>query len=308
MMILKKRDAEDYLGMLQALLPRGLAWTRSPVSVLGKALYAAAEELARIDAAAHLLMDESNPATAVEGLADWERVLGLPDGCLPKSEDLDDRRYAVLYYLTDAGRSDLAWWYALAADLGFQSAFAARTAAAAQRSEPETTQPILSEAKGGDISQTGEATASAPQDAGPSAICIEEHWPFVCGKSEVSDADLFSAEEEQTSGMGRCGPEEIRYWWNVIIRSGLFTFFRCGSLYPHDNELVATFFRCGEGEPPERLGVYTVIPSLGEKDASWPPDPVQDLNGAVGSLAALECVFRRQKPAHTYLTFAYEEL
>lgn len=240
--LLPRRGVAEYLTMLQAFLPRGLAWTRSPDAYLTSSLYAAAEELARIDATAHLLMDETNPATAVDGLEDWERVLGLPDGCLPVTQDLDDRRFAVLHLLTDPGHSDVAYWYELAAELGYPD------------------------------------------------VVIEEHWPFVCGKSEVSDADQFAPEEEQASGLGRCGPEEIRYWWNVIVRGPWFVLFRTGTDSRPPDPLqdltiavnCARLFRTGASAPPDRLGEYVCAP-------------------------ALECVFQREKPAHTFLTFEYQE-
>jgi uncharacterized protein YmfQ (DUF2313 family) len=235
------RDVTDYLEMLQGLLPRGPAWTRTPGARLTCILHASADELTRLDAAAHLLADEINPYTAFDGLDDWDRVLGLPDGCLPVSEDMDDRRFAVLHRLTDAGRNDLAYWYQLALDIGYPD------------------------------------------------IVIEEHRPFVCAKSEVGDADQFSPEEEQASNLGRCGPEEIRYWWNVIVRGGWFALFRCGEDAPPEylQDLTgalncARFFRSGVSSPPDRLGEYVCA-------------------------APLECVFQREKPAHTLLTFTYEE-
>lgn len=116
------RGAEAYLDALQQLLPRGYAWTRSVGSRLWRLLYASADELARVDAAARLLVDEVNPLTAVSGLEDWERVLGLPDACLPSGDTLQERRGAVLAKLRDEGRQDLAWWYEVAESLGYNVA------------------------------------------------------------------------------------------------------------------------------------------------------------------------------------------
>lgn len=120
MSLLPVRTDADYLSMLQALLPRGLAWTRATGSRLGALLLASAGEPARVDEAAHRLVDEIHPTTAIEGLEDWERVLGLPDECLPAGTSLQERRSAVLAKLRDEGRQDLAWWYDLAASMGYE--------------------------------------------------------------------------------------------------------------------------------------------------------------------------------------------
>lgn len=114
------RDDVAYLAMLQALLPRGLAWTRALGSRLAAFLYACAGELARVDSSAHYLVDEVHPLTAVVALEDWERVLGLPDECLPTGDSLQERRAAVLARLRDEGRQDLSWWYDLASTLGYE--------------------------------------------------------------------------------------------------------------------------------------------------------------------------------------------
>lgn len=187
---LQPRSASDYLAMLQALLPRGLAWSRAPEANLTKALAASAEELARLDLAARLLPEEVNPASTVNALGDWERVLGLPDTCLPPAgASPQERREAVLAKLRDQGRQDLAWWYENAQTLGHY-------------------------------------------------VTIEEHWPFICGWHECGDpaagwtpeSGLSVERWEQEMGypIGRCGPEEIRYWWNVIVHGDRIVYFRCG--------------------------------------------------------------------------------
>lgn len=114
------RDENDYQGMLQALLPRGLAWNRVPGSRLGGFLRALACELVRVDSASHFLVDEIHPLTCVAGLEDWERVLGLPDECLPTGNSLQERRSAALARLRDQGRQDLEYWQGLAETLGYE--------------------------------------------------------------------------------------------------------------------------------------------------------------------------------------------
>lgn len=116
---LRARSAADYLRMLQHLLPQGPAWTRAPGAVLTAVLRASADELERLDMAMHLLLMEILPTSAIAGLEDWERVLGLPDDCLPAGSTLQERRSAVLAKLRDEGRQDLAYWYGVADSLGY---------------------------------------------------------------------------------------------------------------------------------------------------------------------------------------------
>lgn len=194
---LPPRKAAEYLQMLKALLPRGLAWAKSPGTVLEKTLAASAEELGRLDASIQLLPMETNPVSTVNALEDWEKALALPDACLPAGPSFDERKSAVLVKLQDEGRQDMAWWYELAATLGYE-------------------------------------------------ITIEEHWPFCCGWHECGNpAEGWTPESGMTPErweqdvaypIGRCGPEEIHYWLNVVV---------------HGDRLL--LFRCGTSETPERL-------------------------------------------------------
>lgn len=116
---LHARSAADYLRMLQHLLPQGLAWTRAPGAVLTAVLRASADELERLDMAMRLLLAEILPTSAIAGLEDWERLLGLPDACLPAGTSLQERRSAVLAKLRDEGRQDLDYWYGVADSLEY---------------------------------------------------------------------------------------------------------------------------------------------------------------------------------------------
>ena len=111
--------ADQYLSMLQALLPRGAAWTRRPGAVLSRLLAAEADELARIDRRTDDLLSEADPRNATETLSDWERVLGLPDGCAPNATSTRERRAAVLAKFTSVGGQSVPYFTALAASLGY---------------------------------------------------------------------------------------------------------------------------------------------------------------------------------------------
>lgn len=112
----------DYLSQLQALLPQGPAWPREPAALFTRLLDGFAEEFARVDGRAGQLIEESDPRTTYELLADWERVAGLPGTCaLLAGIDLtvEQRRAALVAKLTERGGQSRAYFIALAARLGF---------------------------------------------------------------------------------------------------------------------------------------------------------------------------------------------
>lgn len=111
---------EDYLRLVQDLLPRGFAWPRARDSVLMRFWAVAATEYARIHGRdCDLLSRESFPCSAVEMLAEWERALGLPDPCLPEPGTLQERQNAVCRKLTMLGGASRAYFIALAATVGY---------------------------------------------------------------------------------------------------------------------------------------------------------------------------------------------
>lgn len=110
--------AEDYRQLLASLLPPGLIWPRDAESVLGRLLMALAEELARIDARAEDLINESDPRTTFELLSEWEVAYGLPDKCSGLSASLAERRAAVHSKLTKTGGQTPAFFVELALGLG----------------------------------------------------------------------------------------------------------------------------------------------------------------------------------------------
>lgn len=112
--------AAAYRSQLQALLPHGDAWPRAANASLTKLLDAFAEELARIDSRALNAVDESDGRMALELLADWERVCGLPDSCSASvATTLQERRGAVVAKLTAQGGASRAYFIALAASMGY---------------------------------------------------------------------------------------------------------------------------------------------------------------------------------------------
>ena len=114
------RTADAYTAQLQQLLPTGPAWSRDPAGTLTAVLAALAAEFARVDGRVDNLLAEIDPRSTYELLEDWERVLGLPDGCTPVSGTLSERRAALIQKLTSLGGQTPAFYVALAAALGFE--------------------------------------------------------------------------------------------------------------------------------------------------------------------------------------------
>lgn len=85
--------ANDYAGMLEALLPPGKIW-RFVSSVLADFFLGCADELARVDARTAALLDEADPTTATELLPEYEHELGLV-----ATSSIDERRANVVALL-----------------------------------------------------------------------------------------------------------------------------------------------------------------------------------------------------------------
>lgn len=111
----------DYRHQLQALLPRGAAWPRAAEATLTKLLDAMAEEFARIDSRSLQLIDEADPRTTIDLLADWERVAGLPDNCSGLLADTQQgRRNDLVSKLVGRGGQSVAYFIEVARALGFE--------------------------------------------------------------------------------------------------------------------------------------------------------------------------------------------
>ena len=126
-------DRQGYLGMLQALLPRGRAWPRDPEATLTRLLEALAVEPARLDGRAEALLDEIDPRQTTELLGDWERVAGLPDDCSPLAGTHAARRAAVVVRLAGQAASTPAAMVAIAASLGVVATVREHDRTAAER-------------------------------------------------------------------------------------------------------------------------------------------------------------------------------
>lgn len=111
--------SEQYLDLLQQLLPPGDAWSREPDAVITKLLHGTADELARVHRRMLDLIEEADPRTTEELLPDWERVAGLPDPCAGGDQTVEERRVALTAKLTSRGGQSRQFFIDLAARYGF---------------------------------------------------------------------------------------------------------------------------------------------------------------------------------------------
>lgn len=121
-MVVVARSATDYAQQLTALLPPGPAWEKEFQPHLHALLLALAPELARLDARALQLLNESFLDTFHETLGDFERVLGLPDECLGANGTVAERKSMVRGRLVELGGQTPAFYVQLAVRAGYPNA------------------------------------------------------------------------------------------------------------------------------------------------------------------------------------------
>ncbi len=113
--------AADYAAQLAQLLPRGLAWPDDAGSTLRRLL----DGLAGAFAGAHnrglKLLEEADPRTTLELLAEWEAMVGEPDACSGPAEGLQRRRQRVIAKLTARGGQSRAFMLGVATALGYEA-------------------------------------------------------------------------------------------------------------------------------------------------------------------------------------------
>jgi uncharacterized protein YmfQ (DUF2313 family) len=112
-------QASDFVGAIQALMPRGLAWPTDPTSVQTQVIGGLAPTWVRHAESNNNLLVDAFPATSVQLLPDWESTLGLPDPCAGESPILAVRQQQVVARLTNGGGQSIAFFTAYAAALGY---------------------------------------------------------------------------------------------------------------------------------------------------------------------------------------------
>lgn len=113
-------SVQAWLASLQALLPPGRAFTRESGANLTKLLESLAAMFSAAEAqAVDLARQSADPLFATYMLADWERLLGLPDECTADFElSLLERQRMAFARLTEQGGQSRAYFIGLAEAYG----------------------------------------------------------------------------------------------------------------------------------------------------------------------------------------------
>lgn len=109
----------DFVGALQALMPRGLAWPRDPDTVMTRVVSGLAPTWTRHTQANNYLLGDAFPATSADLLPEWEAALGLPDPCAGPSPTLQGRQKQVVARLVNSGGQAVPYFVGYAGALGY---------------------------------------------------------------------------------------------------------------------------------------------------------------------------------------------
>lgn len=112
-------QASDFLSVIQALMPRGLAWPRDASAIVAQAMSGLAPTWSRHTARNNNLLVDAFPATAVELLPEWEAALGLPDPCAGVAPTIAARQQQVVARFAGSGGQSVAYYIGYAAILGY---------------------------------------------------------------------------------------------------------------------------------------------------------------------------------------------
>ena len=105
-------SAENALELLRKLYPEGEAWNSYRFT---RFLMVLAAEYRRLKTeAVKVVSTELSPLTAVDTLDDWERNLGLPDGCTPPGATLEERQNIAYTRMLATGGQTRAYFISLA--------------------------------------------------------------------------------------------------------------------------------------------------------------------------------------------------
>jgi len=111
-------DLTAYRRQILALLPRGSAWQGSSLRELVSAFAAEVHRIAEAAAGPGGLLEEAIPATTVDLLTDYERLVGLPYPGFDLAGTEGQRRLDVLAILIAQGGQSRAYFLELVAARG----------------------------------------------------------------------------------------------------------------------------------------------------------------------------------------------
>lgn len=95
-------SSTDYVGALQALMPRGRVWPREPDALQTKVLAGLAKSYERHNERANSLLVDAFPTSTIELLPEWEASLGLPLAAAGPNPSIAARQTLVVARLIGA--------------------------------------------------------------------------------------------------------------------------------------------------------------------------------------------------------------
>lgn len=112
--------AAQYGQAARNLLPRGRAWPRDEGGEQAAFWDAIGEIYAQQDSDSVQMLADFFPATATQGLPEWNAALGIPDPCLgaPATQAIN-QQWIVVKLIASGGQS-IAYFTQLAAAIGYQ--------------------------------------------------------------------------------------------------------------------------------------------------------------------------------------------
>lgn len=119
--LLKKKTDDTQASLLASRLPSGIAWLSKldPNSNIYKFLLALAKEFNLFETKVNNLVCELDPTTTEDLIENWEKEVGIPDGCIDVASNLQDRRDNVLLKIRGLNVQTAQDFIDLAASYGF---------------------------------------------------------------------------------------------------------------------------------------------------------------------------------------------
>ena len=254
-----RRSGADYAEAFAALLPTGTAWPRDPATVLMMLLRGQAEVWgSNVDSrSADLLETETDPRATIEMLSDWETAFGLPDPCVQEPLTIEERHIDLVQRMTSEGGQSRAFFYALAASLGYVIRI-------------EEYSPFMAGySRCGDTRTTGAAGETYRWQVGPPEIRF--YWKVhvwgeriswfrtSSGQCGVDPLVRFSLASDLECLFNRYKPAQTQIIWdyaNVTPIYDVYTPFRCSVNHCGTDPLLLITQEGGAPYPPETLPLY----------------------------------------------------
>lgn len=112
-------SAAQYGQAARNLFPRGRAWNRQDGSNQASFCDALGQVYAQQDADSIQMLSDFFPATATQGLPEWNSSVGLPDPCSGAPATTADNQQQIVAKLAATGGQSISYYTELAAALGY---------------------------------------------------------------------------------------------------------------------------------------------------------------------------------------------